>query len=374
MKLALVSFKYGVDINDPCIFPLGFMYISACLKELGHQVVVINENLSGAGTARTVDYSLYNAVLMTGFEEHKPHIIETATVCRRLGVKTILGGALATYCPDEMLKYVDTVVLGEGEPVMRQALKEKGKIYGCKPDLSTLPLPDYEGYGIQEYNRIHAQRYMGVLTSRGCPFHCRFCAHICAYQERSLESVSAEIGCYQDRYGVETIVFNDNTLNVRKRRFLEICEMMQGRGLRWSAAIRCDQFDEETARAAKDSGACYFVVGVESFRQEKLDAMNKRLQREQIIRTLDLLHDHQIDYHGNVMFGLPGETTLDVLDELMEMPKKYNVLPVFVQGFVGTDLAGKSAISREDRQKFDGYFRELVVVKGKYCYPELAHV
>lgn len=371
MKLLMILPKYQVDISDPCCFPLGPMYISSVLKQAGHDVTVLNYNLWDYDPAK-VDIKQYDRVLLTGFEEFLPIIQMIGKYCKSVGVKTILGGALATFRPKEMLEYIDTVVIGEGEAVILQALHSQGEIRGTKPNLDELPFPDYEGFGIDEYHKRHKTRYMGVLTSRGCPFDCKFCAQTCFYQSRSLEHVFEEIDHYKSKYGVQMIVFNDNTLNISKKRFLAICEGMEKRNLKWSAAIRCDNFDEVMAFAAKESGCVYFVVGVESFNQDRLDAMNKRIKAEQVRNTLDLLHRYEIDYHGNILYGLPGETAESVIRELDSTPKWYKVFPVFVQSFVGTTLGGNDKLTKPEKERFSGMFKEVVQSGGKYMYPELA--
>ncbi len=370
MNILLVLHKYGVSIDDPCCYPLGFMQISAVLKRQGHNVKVLNYNLH--------DYFLNDylaeadAVLFTGFEEFKEQIIADAALCKIWGVRTILGGALATFAPGEMIQYVDAVVVGEGEEVIEKALQETGIIYGKVPDLDSLPYPDYDGFGIDEYNRRHPVKYMGVLTSRGCPYSCKFCAQTCAFQERDLCHVFDEIDYYRGKYGITHVVFNDNTLNVRKDRFMEICRGMKLRGLKWSAAIRADRFDDAMGEAFKNSGGQYFVIGVESFKQSKLDAMNKRISAKQITETLDILHKHKIGYHGNILFGLPGETMQDIAEEIRDAPRGYNVFPVLVQPFIGTKLRER-AISPAETQYLDGMFKSFVKGAGMNHYPTLAN-
>lgn len=367
MNICLVLHKYSVSLADPCCYPLGYMYISAVLKQSGHNVKVLNYNLFDYDFEQEIQDC--DVVGFTGFEEFLPSIQRDAAICKAQGIKTILGGALATFKADEMLQYVDTVIIGEGESVIDLALSAFGKVQGNKSDINKLPLPDYEGFGIAEYNRRHSINYMGVLTSRGCPHSCRFCAHTCKFQLRSLYSVFDEIDVYMERYGAEYIVFNDNTFNMSKARFLKICTGMKQRGLSWSAAIRVDIFDEEMAVAAKDSGCKYFVVGVESFKQEKLDRMNKMILVEQIFKTLDLLHKYGIDYHGNVLTGLPGETFENILDEISAIPKKYNVYPVLVQPFVGTAYRTRSINALEAQCLADGY-RDNVQNGGLSMYRE----
>ena len=369
MKIVMVCHKYGVSIDDPCCYPLGFMYISAVLKQLGHQVKVMNFNLW--------DYDLseelkgQDAALFTGFEEFLPAIIRDAAVCREMGVRTIIGGALATFKPQEMLQHVDAVVVGEGETAIIEALHFDGVAQKYKPNLGTLPTPDYDGFGIEEYHRRHTVRYMGVLTSRGCPYSCRFCAQTCSFQFRSLTAVFAEIDTYRAAYGVELIIFNDNTLNLRKDRFLAICAGMKERGLPWSAAIRVDVFDEEMACAAKESGCRYFVVGVESFIDAKLTAMDKRITSAQIKATIDILHKYEIGYHGNVLVGLHGETFDGILEEVAAIPDGYNIFPVLVQPFVGTEYQGRSITDDEARQLSEAFGR-FAESAGMTMYREAA--
>ena len=375
MKVALVCHKYGIPLDDPCCYPLGFMMISAVLKQAGHDVTVYNENL-GANDVDTVlsgllDRQHCDAVLFTGFEEFLPYIKRDANICKQRGIKTILGGALASYKSVEMLDVADTVIVGEGEDVICQALDSTGIVQGSEPDLNTLPYPDYEGFGIDEYHRRHTTRYMGVLTSRGCPYSCKFCAQTCAYQARGLDGVFEEIDLYKERYGVQMIVFNDNTLNIRKDRFLEICEGMAKRDILWSAAIRCDNFDEEMAIAAKKSGCSYFVVGVESFSQARLDMMDKRIKVDDIHNCLDLLHRYNINYHGNVLMGLPGDTPEIMLDELERIPSWFKIFPCFVQNFVGTQMGGKDKLDKNQRKAFAMLFKQVIQRGGKYMYPEL---
>ena len=369
MKVALVLPKYSVSVHDPCCFPLGFMMISAVLKQAGHDVKVLNFNLQEYDIE--TELAGADAVLFTGFEEFKDFNQAVARWCRTQGIHTVLGGALATFAAEEMIQHFDTVVIGEGEAVIETALTSCGIIQGTKPDLGALPFPDYEGFGISQYNELHSIRYLGVLTSRGCPYSCRFCAQTCSFQFRSMTSVFEEIDHYMTTYSVQHIVFNDNTLNVKKDRWMEICAGMKERGLTWTAAIRVDVFDEEMAAAAKGGGCDRLIVGVESFIDAKLEAMNKRITVAQITAALDLLIRYKIPYYCSILTGLPGETYADILAELEAMPRKYNVFPVLVQPFIGTEYRERS-ISQEEADHLSAVFREFAEARGMSMYREAA--
>ena len=347
MNFVLVAHKYAVPLDDPCCYPLGFMYVSAALKK-NHNVKVLNYNLWDYDFKEEIKGA--DVVAFTGFEEFYPYIKRDAAICREMGIATWVGGALATFRSDLMKDVCDVVVAGE---------------YG------TYPLPDYEGFGIDEYHNRHSLRYMGVLASRGCPFHCSFCVQTCYYHERPLEDVEREIRLYKSRYGVETIIFNDNTLNVTKDRFLKICALMKGLRVSWSAAIRLDKFNDQMAQAAKESRCAGLIVGVESFSPEKLYKMNKHVTVDQIHKGLDLLHKYHLRYYGNVLVGFEGDTFESITQELLLVPEKYNLLPAFVRPFIGVKETAKHSLTAEQKQTFETRFSELVSEKRMYMYPEL---
>jgi len=318
MKVCLVCYNYSLQTHEACCYPLGFMYVSAELKRLGHTVKVLNYNLFEYDFVEEIKG--FDIVGFTGFEEFATAIIRDAKICKELGIKTMLGGALATFIPETMRKYVDYLCIGEFQETS---------------NIDQIPWPDYEGFGIDEYNARHDYRYMGVLTSRGCPFNCTFCAHTCKFSVRNLAKVFAEIQYYKSKYKIDTVIFNDNTLNITKSRFMKVCKWLEGRKLRWTAAIRCDVFDKEMAVAAKKSNCAHFVIGVESFSQERLDKMNKKLKVEDIFKTVDLLQEHKIKYHGNVLVGLEGESYEDVVKEVNNIPNGCVIFPVLMLPVAG---------------------------------------
>jgi len=349
MNICLILHKYGVSLDDPCIYPLGYMYVSSYLKSFGHKVKVLNYNLWDYDL--TEELKGQDMVGFTGFEEFKPAILRDERICINAGVKTVIGGALATF----------------GGILEFNGLKYAGEA-GSFDDINTYPFPDYEGFGIDEYHKRHSMKYMGVLTGRGCPYSCTFCAQTCNFRLRDLDNVFDEVNQYIDKYKLDMIVFNDNTLNINKPRWMEICKRVK---IPWGAAIRCQPFDEEMAKAAKDSNCEYLVVGVESFDQFKLNRMNKKIKVKQIIRTLDLLHKYKIDYHGNILVGFANETISDIINEVNSTPLKYNLFPAMVQPFIGTKNGKTRSITNEEFKHLNQQFVEYTESKGKTCYPQL---
>jgi radical SAM superfamily enzyme YgiQ (UPF0313 family) len=351
MNICLVLHKYGVRLDDACCYPLGFMYVSSFLKNQGHNVKILNYNLWDYDFEKEIENQ--DEVMFTGFEEFFERIVIDSGICKDKGIKTVIGGALATFKPDIMTKYVDEVFQGEIDITI---------------PIDDILWPDYDGFGIEEYHKRHGYKYMGILASRGCPFRCSFCAHTCNYRERSLDSVWKEIDHYRTKYGNEITVFNDNTLNVNKNRFLAICEGMKSRG-KWCAAIRADNFDKDMALAAKSSNCIYFIVGIESFIQEKLDRMNKKIKSAQIVHTLNLLEGYGIDYHGNILFGFENELYDDIMNEWEDMPRGYKVYPAMVQPFIGTTQGRNRGITKNEYETLNEKFIKYVESNGKHMFP-----
>jgi len=181
-----------------------------------------------------------------------------------------------------------------------------------------------------------------------------------------------EVSYYKHKYRAEVIVFNDNTLNLDRERFLALCRDMELIRLPWSAAIRCDNFDEEMAVAAKQAGASYFIVGVESFQQKRLDMMQKRVTVEEVKRTLELLDRHKLDYHANVLVGFENDTLEDIVDEVALAASYRKVYPAFVQPFTGLKVGKKRNITRYQHEQLQAMFTSHMKRGGKTPLPVAA--
>jgi hypothetical protein len=345
MKIALILHKYNISIHDPCCYPLGFMYVASHYKKFGHEVKVLNYNLWDYDLKHEVQG--YDYVVFTGFEDFKVRILKDEAICRKNGVKTAIGGALATF----------------GGINEFYGLRHTGEIEIS--DIDDIPWPDYEGFGIDEYHKRHNMRYMGVLTARGCPYSCTFCAQTCKFRMRSLDRVFEEIDYYIDKYKLDLVSFNDNTLNINKPRFMKICEKLKKRKIKWGAAVRLSPMDKEMVLAAKESNCANLVVGVETLKQEKLNKINKKIKVDKIRQTLDMLNKYKVPYHGNILVGFEWETRQDVIDEITSIPKEYNLFPAFVRPFIGTQNGKTRRITNAEERAFDATFSQYAQMKGK---------
>jgi radical SAM superfamily enzyme YgiQ (UPF0313 family) len=182
---------------------------------------------------------------------------------------------------------------------------------------------------------------------------------------RSLDRVFEEIDYYIDKYKIDLVSFNDNTLNINKPRFMKICEKLKERKIKWGAAVRLSPMDKEMVLAAKESNCANLVVGVETLNQEKLNKINKKIKADKIRRALDLLNEHNLPYHGNILVGFEWETVQDVVDEITSIPKEYNLFPALVRPFVGTKNGKTRQITNAEERAFDATFSQYAQMKGK---------
>lgn len=352
MKIACFIPEYNAPITDPCCYPLGYGYIIAVLKQAGHDVTVYNLNLYDPPNQN--DLLLFDNVLMAGFEESRDQIIQLGTICNELGVRCILGHGMATYNTPEIAGLYDAIVVGEGESVILDALRIDGIHYGKPVPLDSMPLPDYEAIGINDYHKRHTLRYMGVLGSRGCPHACTFCSNICSFRCRSISAIEEEIDLYRNKYKIEHLVVYDNTLNVSNGRFRRFAQMMQGKGLTWSACLRADNLEESTIKMAKNNGFEYALLGIESLRQNKLDEFNKKLNVSDIYRAMDMFSRHRIKFVGGAFVGTGQDTFEDVIEDIDLMKKSgYNIAPNTLTEFAGIKAKKSGGISYQQHAALD---------------------
>jgi len=155
-----------------------------------------------------------------------------------------------------------------------------------------------------------------IVTSRGCPFRCRFCAVECVsgrkVRRRSVENVVSEIEILRDRYGVREIHIEDDNFTGEKEYVLAFCEVMRRRapGITWTCpnGVRVDTLDEEMLAAMKGAGLYFLSVGIESGSDRILRKMKKSLEVAKIEEKIRVIRQAGIGVSGFFMLGFPGET------------------------------------------------------------------
>ena len=164
---------------------------------------------------------------------------------------------------------------------------------------------------------VHDKGIIPIMTSRGCPFGCKFCAagelSGNRYRFRSIDSVIAEMVYQSNIYAVSQFHFLDDTISVIPRRLTEFCEKVRLAPInncRWVAESRVDILaaHPELALRMKEAGCFGVQVGIEGGTDEKLLEINKKTTLEAIRRAIENCVKVDLKVTGSMVIGLPGET------------------------------------------------------------------
>jgi radical SAM superfamily enzyme YgiQ (UPF0313 family) len=254
---------------------------------------------------------------------------------------TIAGGIHFTMFPERAIasKNIDYLICGEGDITLPRLIADPGQFdtvtWGEAPDLDQLPFEDrnlYEDY-IERTNFPLwelPRPIVDLLTSRGCPWNCRFCCgpgeknlftkaspsnpkkRLPYIRRRSVDHVMAELQDLSGKYDFRGLIFHDDQFLVKAGWVVEFCNRMykEGyvqRGVGWWAASRADMICRypKVVRLMRDSGLKVISVGFESFKDDMLLWMNKMVDRATNLRAAEICHNLGLDVYANVIFGIP---------------------------------------------------------------------
>jgi magnesium-protoporphyrin IX monomethyl ester (oxidative) cyclase len=370
--------------------PLGLMYIASVLQKGGFDVEVLDAFM-GSGCvfqSRDVDriVGMRPEQLKQEIEKCKADIvgvagpftcqisnaIDVAKLAKEVNPKTfvVIGGPHVTLVPKEFLEevtIVDVAVIGEGEYAMlevAQALEGKRKfsdvlgiayrqngVVTVNPprpfieNLDELPYPAYDLVDMEHYlnppegvgYRSFQNRAISMITSRGCPFNCCFCAvHLHMgqrFRAHSAQYVLDHIQYVVDKYKVKNIFFEDDNLTLSVNRFETICDGIIQRKIKigWETpnGIRADCLTLDLLKKMKRSGAKSIFVGVESGDQQVLnDVICKSLDLNRVIEFAENAQKIGLKTGAFYIIGFPGETKENMqrtVDFALFLKRKYDV-------------------------------------------------
>jgi anaerobic magnesium-protoporphyrin IX monomethyl ester cyclase len=188
--------------------------------------------------------------------------------------------------------------------------------------LDDLPFPAWDLVDDERYRALWLDRHgytsMNMVTTRGCPFHCNWCAKPIwgqRYNVRSPQNVVEEMAWLKDRFNPDSLWFMDDIMGIQDRWIEEFADLLDARGLRipFKSLNRVDLLLRgRTIPALARAGAQIVWVGAESGSQKILDAMEKGTQVEQIYEATRQLHAHGVKVAYFLQFGYPSETREDI--------------------------------------------------------------
>ncbi len=403
MRILLINTPARLNARPSCI-PYGLATIAAVLRKAGFDVAIYDINAlrsSQEEVVRTLKQLKWDVAGVSGLITTYKFQLWIIGVLKGLNpfAPIISGGGLAT--TNSRLLFdkspVDITVLGEGERTMLElcgalqagrdigevpgiGCRKEGKVVRSSPreniaDLDEIPFPAWDLLPIDIYlknpvwgdaaanssgfrNDIRVNRSMNVISSRGCPFGCRYCYHLfgrSSYRFRSARNVVDEIEALVDRYGVDFIGLVDDNLMAAEERLLEFCDLMERNKLpvTWGCHGRVTSAKPDLLNRMAETGCVWIGYGIESGSQKMLDLMNKKATVDQARQAIIDTRRAGIYANTTFIFGYPGETR-ETLQATVDFKKELNIEcgSFFATPYPGTPLYRQIRSKIEDEEMF----------------------
>jgi len=326
------------------LIPYHLANLAGYARAHGVDVEIIDGEVDLLNEQELADKILAAHPRVVGLTATTPDVLLAIKVCAHLkardsGIVTILGGTHASVMPDDTARHasVDYVVVGDGEQAildimgrnataMGRANRRMGssKIIRSEDlDLSVLPQPahdllDYGKYLFSDPTRGQV-RTASVMSSRGCPFECTFCAHSRKVRFRKIADVVEEIRMLYERQGVRYVYLYDDTFLLRDDRLSEFAERLRPLGLsdlRFQCLARATQVTTERIALLKSLGCVRVSIGVESGSDEILLRVAKGVSKEECLRACRIIADAGLEVRASFIVGHPGETEATVRETI----------------------------------------------------------
>ena len=404
--------------------PLGLCYIAAQLEREGIESDILDCIVEGVDTeervadgvwrfgmsedgfrswiaARNHDVYAFSMIYSSDIE----NLYRYAEIVKEMKPTAIViaGGLHASIYTERFLRdgvrqgrrVIDFVIRGEGELRLGQFLRHLavGRIdrnadglagwlddqlfvnpqFQQIENLDVLPYPAYHKVPIEKYFDHNVpfspypqgNRVMQILTSRGCPIGCTFCASTNfakAYRVRSVDSVIAEVAFYKERYHIDEIQFADDNLTLNKGRSIDLFTKLRSAGLPWCTpnGIMVNTLDDEVLDAMIRSGLYQITLSIDSGSADTLKNRHRKPVRlDRVPALMKYLVDREVLVHGTLVIGMPGETEEEIREGFRYVEGlPFNSINVFIaQALPGSELFEKSisngAITYEKALRID---------------------
>lgn len=335
--------------------PLGTLYAASYLRARGYAVALFDAMLAESEQEWDVALEQNQPRFAVIFEDNFNYLSKMCllrmreaawqmiAMAKARGCTVIVAGADMTDHADLYLEHgADYVLLGEGEETLGELLdaltgrstQDPNTILGHvsrftlhairRPDiknLDALPFPAWDLVDVSRYQKVWRERHgyfsINLVTTRGCPYHCNWCAKPIwgqRYNSRSPENVVAELKWLAQNFAPDHLWFMDDILGLKPGWLERFAELLKAEGLRipFKCLQRADLVNERTAAALAAAGCRTVWFGAESGSQQILEAMEKGQTVADIHRATQLLRAQGIEVGFFLQFGYPGETWGDI--------------------------------------------------------------
>jgi anaerobic magnesium-protoporphyrin IX monomethyl ester cyclase len=332
----------------PCV---GLAYIAAYLQSKGIRVEVFDTNYLRQSPYDVLRDKEPGIVGITCEARNFEEAVKIASFAKQKGHITVLGGLHISLIEGQILDYtdVDFAVTGDGEiPLYQlvQAINEGKTDFSSIPglifrqdgavkvnpqtrieNLDDLPYPDY---GIAKIKNIEIYP---IITSRGCPYKCKYCTvgsiSRGRWQPRSVKNIIGEIKHAIEKHNIKEFIIIDENFSQRMDRAVEFCKSMieEGINIPWSVmeGMRADKIDREVLKLLKKAGCDSIYFGIETVENSELEHIAGDKKMLVINRAVRLAHEEGFKVCGYFVVGLPGATYKTVMNSVNFAKKNLDI-------------------------------------------------
>ena len=381
------------DVNKEFLslqYPINLGYIASSLITAGHEVEMIDLNV------------LEHKKLLEKIKKFKPEIVGVTSMTPNIylaqkaiqesksenkKIKTLLGGVHASALPEEtmkMIKELDYLVFGEGEETIKELAEKlekkqsvnnvKGILYRSKgriiknaprpliKNLDSIPFPERDLLPMDLYTKHHVSRgfsrenmkIMEILTSRGCPNQCIFCAGHINYGHslrfRSYENIIQEINECIRKYKITHVSIEDDTFTINKELVKKLCNFFKNKKLTWNCNARVNTVNYEILKLMKESGCKKISFGVESGSEKILKLIKKGITIPQVKKAVSDAKKAGIRYvECTFMIGSHPDETMEDIEKTIKL--MHELMPDFLAFSVMCPFPGTEVYNMMKKRK-----------------------
>ncbi|MDD5109265.1 MAG: radical SAM protein [Candidatus Omnitrophica bacterium] len=345
MRILLIAYDNDSYIS---VFPLGLAYIASACRDAGHKVEIYNQDVYHWPEEHLVEllekehFDVVGVGVVGGYYQYKK-LLKISDALNRSKDRPfyLIGGHGPSPEPEYFLKKTkaNAVVIGEGEITVVELLKaiaNKKDLAGVEgiaflkegkciqtprreliQEVDSISFPAWDLFPVEHYSLMRApnitnkNRYMNMLSGRGCTFKCNFCYRMDpGFRPRSAESIIREIELLKEKYAISYIEFADELFmsSVERTELLSERFIKEKLGIKWWCNGRLNFAKADLLKLMKKAGCVFINYGIESLDEKALKNMNKALTVKQITTGIENTLDAGISPGFNIIFGNIGET------------------------------------------------------------------
>lgn len=365
--------------------PLGLIYLYSALKQKFKDIEV--ELLDLAVDDEVHD--LYNFIkegkydligISTISSIYRDASNNIAKIARESSPDSIIigGGVHASVAPEDMIetKLYDAVFIKDGEESLCSFIEEisykEGNLADIRgiwyinekneicstgepecPDLNKIDIRI--GLGKIDFSKyILVSSYFGgekathLITSRGCPYKCKFCTikNVWGRTHRYMDApkIIEVIKFFKKEHKIRHFNFDDDIFTLKRNRIIELSNLIihdeELKDIRWKITTRADNLDKELLNIMYKAGLRYIAIAPETVDEKVLDAVDKGLDLKSVKEVTRIAHEFGIKVRFFLVVGLPYQT-MESIKSTVEFIKETKPDEAHVATFVpypGTEI------------------------------------